>query len=182
MTLQNSIRIAAALMSRSDGRVLLVRKKATESFMQPGGKIETGEHPQDALRRELSEELGIDIDPSEMTYVGRYTAPAANEPGRQVDAEVFRIVIAHPVAPGSRDRGDSLARSVHARSCQTRAFDAGQPTSAVFVNPVARIALRSTRATSASLWTSPAERPSPHRPGRQPQRDGRGGRPKRHSR
>ena len=101
MTLQNSIRIAAALMSRSDGRVLLVRKKATESFMQPGGKIETGEHPQDALRRELSEELGIDIDPSEMTYVGRYTAPAANEPGRQVDAEVFRIDIAHPVAPGA---------------------------------------------------------------------------------
>ncbi|BAR63004.1 8-oxo-dGTP diphosphatase [Bradyrhizobium diazoefficiens] len=101
MTLQNSIRIAAALMSRSDGRVLLVRKKATESFMQPGGKIEMGEHPQDALRRELSEELGIDIDPSEMTYVGRYTAPAANEPGRQVDAEVFRIVIAHPVAPGA---------------------------------------------------------------------------------
>lgn len=101
MTLQNSIRIAAALMSRSDGRVLLVRKKATESFMQPGGKIEIGEHPQDALRRELSEELGIDIDPSEMTYVGRYTAPAANEPGRQVDAEVFRIVIAHPVAPGA---------------------------------------------------------------------------------
>ncbi|BCA04974.1 8-oxo-dGTP diphosphatase [Bradyrhizobium diazoefficiens] len=101
MTLQNSIRIAAALMSRSDGRVLLVRKKATESFMQPGGKIEIGEHPQDALRRELSEELGIDIDPSEMTYVGRYTAPAANEPGRQVDAEVFRIDIAHPVAPGA---------------------------------------------------------------------------------
>ena len=101
MTLQNSIRIAAALMSRSDGRVLLVRKKATESFMQPGGKIEIGEHPQDALRRELSEELGIDIDPSEMTYVGRYTAPAANEPGRQVDAEVFRIVIAHRVAPGA---------------------------------------------------------------------------------
>jgi 8-oxo-dGTP diphosphatase len=101
MTLQNSIRIAAALMSRSDGRVLLVRKKATESFMQPGGKIEMGEHPQDALRRELSEELGIDIDPSEMTYVGRYTAPAANEPGRQVDAEVFRIVIAHRVAPGA---------------------------------------------------------------------------------
>ena len=47
MTSQNSIRIAAALMSRSDGRVLLVRKRATESFMQPGGKIEAGEHPRD---------------------------------------------------------------------------------------------------------------------------------------
>ncbi|MGY8638184.1 NUDIX domain-containing protein [Bradyrhizobium sp. 14AA] len=98
---QNSIRIAAALMSRSDGRVLLVRKKATESFMQPGGKIEAGEHPQAALQRELSEELGIDVDPSEMTYVGRYTAPAANEPGRLVDAEIFRVVIAYPVAPGA---------------------------------------------------------------------------------
>ncbi|WP_433996615.1 NUDIX hydrolase [Bradyrhizobium liaoningense] len=88
-------------MSRSDGRVLLVRKKATESFMQPGGKIEAGEHPQVALRRELSEELGIDVDPNEMAYLGRYIAPAANEPGRQVDAEVFRIVIAHPVEPGA---------------------------------------------------------------------------------
>lgn len=101
MTSQGAIRIAAALMSRSDGRVLLVRKKATESFMQPGGKIEAGEHPQVALRRELSEELGIDIDPNEMTYLGRYTAPAANEPGRLVDAEVFRIVIAHSVSPGA---------------------------------------------------------------------------------
>lgn len=101
MTSQDSIRIAAALMSRSDGRVLLVRKRATEAFMQPGGKIEPGEHPQVALRRELSEELGIDVDPDEMTYVGRYTAPAAHEPGREVDADVFRIVIAHPVAPGA---------------------------------------------------------------------------------
>ncbi|HEV2156144.1 NUDIX domain-containing protein [Bradyrhizobium sp.] len=101
MTSQNFIRIAAALMSRSDGRVLLVRKRATEAFMQPGGKIEAGEHPEVALRRELSEELGIEVGPNEMTYVGRYTAPAAHEPGRQVDAEIFRVAIAHSVSPGA---------------------------------------------------------------------------------
>jgi len=101
MTSQDSIRIAAALMSRSDGRVLLVRKRATEAFMQPGGKIEAGEHPEVALRRELSEELGIEVDPNEMTYVGRYTAPAAHEPGRQVDAEIFRVAIARSVSPGA---------------------------------------------------------------------------------
>lgn len=101
MTSQDSIRIAAALMSRSDGRVLLVRKRATEAFMQPGGKIEAGEHPEVALRRELSEELGIEVDPDEMIYVGRYTAPAAHEPGRLVDAEIYRVAIARSVSPGA---------------------------------------------------------------------------------
>lgn len=101
MTSKDSIRIAAALMSRSDGHVLLVRKRATESFMQPGGKIEAGEHPQAALRRELSEELGIEVDPGEMAYVGRYIAPAAHEPGRLVDAEIFRVAIARSVNPGA---------------------------------------------------------------------------------
>lgn len=101
MTSENAIRIAAALISRDDGHVLLVRKRATESFMQPGGKIEAGEHPQAALRRELSEELGIEVDPNEMTYVGRYTAPAAHELGRLVDAEIFRVAVARSVSPGA---------------------------------------------------------------------------------
>lgn len=101
MILQDTIRIAAALISRDDGHVLLVRKRATESFMQPGGKIEAGEYPQAALRRELSEELGIEVNPNEMTYVGRYTAPAAHELGRLVDAEIFRVAVTRSVSPGA---------------------------------------------------------------------------------
>ncbi len=34
----SAIRIAAALITRADGRVLLVRKRGTALFLQPGGK------------------------------------------------------------------------------------------------------------------------------------------------
>nr|WP_249129399.1 hypothetical protein [Bradyrhizobium japonicum] len=50
----------------------------------------------------MSEELGIDVDPSGMIYVGRYTAPAAHEPGRQVDAELPH----RHRAPGRSRSGD----------------------------------------------------------------------------
>jgi 8-oxo-dGTP pyrophosphatase MutT (NUDIX family) len=57
------IRIAAALVCRGDRRMLLVRKRGTFAFMQPGGKIEPHETPAAALVRELAEELGLAVDP-----------------------------------------------------------------------------------------------------------------------
>ncbi|BBN57035.1 DNA mismatch repair protein MutT [Pseudomonas chlororaphis subsp. aurantiaca] len=85
------IRIAAALLIGPDGRTLLVRKRGTQAFMQPGGKIEPSELPAQALARELEEELGLRIDPADARYLGRFCAPAANEPGFVVEAELFRL-------------------------------------------------------------------------------------------
>lgn len=92
------IRIAAALLLDRDGRTLLVRKRGTEAFMQAGGKIETGEQPLVALARELDEELGLRFDPAAATYLGHFSAPAANEPGYEVQAEVFCLRIANTVS------------------------------------------------------------------------------------
>lgn len=80
------------------GRVLLVRKAGTTAFMNPGGKPEPGESAAEALCRELAEELGLTARPEELTYVGRFTAPAANEPDHIVDAEVFSLTVTerHP--------------------------------------------------------------------------------------
>jgi len=96
-----TIRIAAALMIGPDGRTLLVRKRGTQAFMQPGGKIEAHEQPVHALVRELEEELGLIIDPAHARYLGIFSAPAANEPGFVVQAELFLLSIDTDVTPAA---------------------------------------------------------------------------------
>lgn len=97
----NIIRIAAALLLDPQGRTLLVRKRGTQAFMQPGGKIDAGETPVQALARELLEELGLQIDPAKAVRLGQFNAPAANEPGFEVQAELFRVDCAAAVMPAA---------------------------------------------------------------------------------
>ncbi|MGJ4859383.1 NUDIX domain-containing protein [Labrys sp. La1] len=98
MSSPDAIRIAAAVIVRPDGMTLLVRKRGTSAFMQPGGKIEPDEQPRQALCRELAEEIGLAVDPARPVYLGRFEAPAAHEDDRMVEAEIFRLDIAEPVA------------------------------------------------------------------------------------
>lgn len=86
-----TIRIAAAVIIRADGKALLVRKRGTKAFMQPGGKIEPGESPASALLRELIEEIGLHVSVEYLRPLGYFEAPAANEPGHMVSADVFLI-------------------------------------------------------------------------------------------
>ncbi|USW02231.1 NUDIX domain-containing protein [Pseudomonas pergaminensis] len=97
----STIRIAAALLIGSDGQTLLVRKRGTQAFMQPGGKIDAGEQPADALARELHEELNLRIEPGAAVYLGKFSAPAVNEPGFTVEAELFQVQIDVPVSPAA---------------------------------------------------------------------------------
>ena len=74
------VQVVAAIIER-EGKILIGRRKAEQShplkWEFPGGKVEHGETPAQALARELEEELGIrgaagpEIARYEYTYAGR---------------------------------------------------------------------------------------------------------------
>ena len=75
------LQVVAAILER-DGRILIGRRKPGQShplqWEFPGGKVEPGETPEQALTRELEEELGIReaAGPEIMRYT--YAYPGKN--------------------------------------------------------------------------------------------------------
>jgi uncharacterized protein (TIGR00730 family) len=92
------VRIAAAVILDDAGRVLLVRKRGSLFFMQPGGKLEDGETALGTLARELNEELGCTL--LHATPLGIFSAWAANEVGHVVEAALFHVESAGEIKLG----------------------------------------------------------------------------------
>ena len=93
--------VAAALVQNATGELLLVRKRGTDCFMLPGGKIEPGETPLQTLIRELREELGTTFESLEAHFLGVFTAAAANEPDREVVAHLLAVGLDADANPGA---------------------------------------------------------------------------------
>jgi 8-oxo-dGTP diphosphatase len=93
------ISIVAALIRDAAGRVLLVRKRGTSAFMQPGGKRDPGEDDVTALAREIDEELSCRMVPGSVSPLGHFDCVAANEPGWRVQAAVYAVDVEGHVVP-----------------------------------------------------------------------------------
>jgi len=75
------VEVSAAVLQRSDGSFLLAQRpegKAYAGYWEfPGGKVEQGETPRDALVRELREELGIETETAYPWLTRVFTYPHA---------------------------------------------------------------------------------------------------------
>lgn len=106
MTTVGVVRVVAALITDPAGRLLLVRKRGTDRFMQAGGKPEAGETPVAALVRELREELDLTVVPAALTVVGGFVTEAANEPDHRLEAEVFGLRVPAGIADALEPRAE----------------------------------------------------------------------------
>lgn len=76
----------STLVVLRQGRMLLVRKEGATAFILPGGKIEPGESLEQAVRREVREELGSEI--VDLAYAATFRDDAADAPGVEIVVHV----------------------------------------------------------------------------------------------
>lgn len=97
---------------------LMVGRRSGNGWGLPGGKVEPGESPEEALRREVREETGFVVEDARLIFQG----PSAGDVTFQVDVFAARPVTQHspledlPVGWLSRDEmQDSPFREFHDR-------------------------------------------------------------------
>lgn len=90
----------ACLVAHQDNKLLLVRVRQNQLWYLPGGKIEPGESPEAALRRELAEELGISLDPASVRYLYTVVGPAYGQAG-DVEMTCFSATWPNEIRPNA---------------------------------------------------------------------------------
>jgi 8-oxo-dGTP pyrophosphatase MutT (NUDIX family) len=86
---------AAALIVR-EGRVLLHRSERDDFWALPGGRVEPGETAQEAVVRELREELDVDVTATRLVWLVENFFAYRNEPHHEIG-----LYFAAEPSPGS---------------------------------------------------------------------------------
>lgn len=82
---------AGAILIR-DRKILLTHEQGKKFYVSPGGVIEDGETPQQAVVRELMEEIGVKVFPKDLEMFGTFYAPTAGAEDKWLQMDVFKVV------------------------------------------------------------------------------------------
>ena len=90
----------ACLLAQKGTAILAVRVRDNDLWYLPGGKIEAPETPEQALIREVREELSIDLAPGSIRYACTAAGPAYPQDG-DVELLCFSATWTRDIAPAA---------------------------------------------------------------------------------
>lgn len=100
------LQLAGCVIENNEGKVLLLHRNAPErkQWETPGGKIDPGEDPTLTAKREVAEELGIEVDVQD--EIGRHDF---TEDGHNMGYVWYRARIISGVPSPVEDKHDSVS-------------------------------------------------------------------------
>jgi len=95
----------AGLLTIRDNKLLLAFSNNKKAWYLPGGKIDAGETSEEALIREVKEELGVDLNREDLRLFAHISAPAYGEIGLIMEQDCFLYPLLNDVVPGAEIGG-----------------------------------------------------------------------------
>ncbi len=108
---------SVAWLHVENGKVLCVRTKGKDKFYIPGGKIDQGENAENALIREISEELSITLSKETIIPAVKITAEAHGFTGSKVEMQCFFATHAGSISINSEIEEIKWVSSDYLQSC-----------------------------------------------------------------
>ena len=96
-----TVSVVAAIIENDDKEILAARRadvEGDEAWEFPGGKVEEGESPEDALRREIDEELGCKLQ-----MILPFDTVERDYPDFHLSMDVFVCTLAPGAEPEARE-------------------------------------------------------------------------------